>query len=189
MTKVEILKMLDIIKLNYSYAYKNVTAEDFSRLADFWLNSLQDYNDEIVAIAFKKALETCEMPPTLASIMNRIEEIEQANCNANEYWNEIEQAVARVSRLFMWGDGEFIMGDEIIKPNEKANEIFSGLSLVARNWLGNMQTLKSMSNAETLEYEKARFVKDLPRTMSKIKLNKQYNLNQIGVENRIMIGE
>lgn len=177
MEKKDIINIIGTIKAIFPYAYRDMGETIMQITIDTWYELLKDYSSELCMTAFRDVLKISKNPPVPADLVEQIEKIQMANCNANELWNEIESAVAKISRLYAFGGGKFVSTNgEIIVPDIKADEIFNGLSDIVKEWAGNRQTLRSLANYETLEFEKARFLKELPVITNRIKIKAQYNL-------------
>ena len=144
------------------------------------INGLKDYSKEVVAVAFKSCLQVCKFAPTLADIMEQIKLIENAGQPTEiEYWVEIEQAVAKTQKIFYFGISPYFTNDGIVKPIEKIQELFESLSDVVKEYLGHWQTLKSLSELDTLEFEKNRFIKMLPNIKLRLEVKKTVSQNVI----------
>ena len=101
MTSKEIvIKMIGTIKTLYQYAFKDLDKDQYKFIIDIWYDSLKDYDEEIVTIAFKKTLQDCKMQPTLADIIEHIKELQNAGVgNDAELWNILDTARQKVATI------------------------------------------------------------------------------------------
>lgn len=177
-TKKDIIGMIGLIKANYPYAYKDVEVEDMKMLQETWYRSFAKYPKQVVGAAFQKAIETCKMPPTIADLMERINEFEDANTpTESELWAGLEKAVRQTARVTYFGNQPFYDAGELVNPQQKLNEIFNCLDPLLKEYIGNPETLKSISRLDTLDFEKARFLKVLPTIKQRQKIRNEINPN------------
>lgn len=179
MTKEIVFKMIQIIKKNYNYAYKDLTPADIEELVDFWYDCLKDYDKQVVAVAFRQTIIECKMPPALADIIEHIKELQNAGVgNDAELWNILDtarQKVARICGAFDWDT--YIRGEKRIYPMQELENIYSELPTELQEWVGGKQGLKSLSyiNDETsLSVEKARFMKTIGQTKKNIQIKNEF---------------
>lgn len=184
MTSKEIvIKMIGTIKTLYQYAFKDLDKDQYKFIIDIWYDSLKDYDEEIVAIAFKKTLQDCKMQPTLADIIEHIKELQNAGVgNDAELWNILDtarQKVARICGAFDWDTYLTGAGDDVkrIYPMQELENIYSELPVELQEWVGGKQGLKALSyiNDETsLSVEKARFMKTIGQTKKNIQIKNEF---------------
>ena len=75
MTVEEANKLLGIVKVNYSYAFKNLSDEDKVMLVKSWAFVFQDIPADIVTLAFMQLLATSKWLPTPAEIREQIKQL------------------------------------------------------------------------------------------------------------------
>lgn len=179
MTKEIVFKMIQIIKKNYNYAYKDLTASDLEELVDFWYDCLKDYDKQIVATAFRQTIIECKMQPTLADIIEHIKELQNAGVgNDAELWNILDtarQKVATICGLFDWDT--YIRGEKRIYPMQELENIYSELPVELQEWVGGKQGLKALSfikDETSLNVEKARFMKTIGQTKKNIQIKNEF---------------
>lgn len=173
LTKKDILQLIGVIKLNYAYAYKDIDKNNLSLMAEVWFNSLKIYPKEIVLQVMQYTLEKSTYPPSLADIINNLKEIVYSTYpNANELWNEISEAIDKATQIYYFGEQHSIDG---VRPKDRLQRVFDSLNEICREWLGNIETLKSMRKLDTtaLACEKARFIKDLPNILERVFIQKR----------------
>ena len=146
MTKEIVFKMIQIIKKNYNYAYKDLTATDLEELVDFWYDCLKDYDKQIVATAFRQTIIECKMQPTLADIIEHIKELQNAGVgNDAELWNILDtarQKVATICGAFDWDT--YLSSGKRIYPMQELENIYSELPVELQEWVGGKQGLKAL---------------------------------------------
>ena len=180
LTKQDVISLIGVIKTTYINCYKDVSKEDLNTMAGTWHDILKDYPKDVVGMALKKCLQVCKFAPTLADIIEQIKLIANAGQpNENDYWNEIEKAVEKAQRIFYFGLCKYYTQNGMVSPIEKAEELFESLSPIVREYLGNWQTLKSLSELDTLEFEKNRFMKMLPNLKSRFEIKQTISVQVI----------
>ncbi len=178
-TKKDILQIIGVIQVNYAYAYKDMSKDNISAMADIWLNSLKIYPKDIIYQVLQYTLEKSTYPPTLADLTNNLKELVFSTYpNANELWNEIAQAITITSQIYYFGEQYTI---DKVKPKDKLQQVFDNLNELCQEWLSNANTLKNMRlyDTTTLACEKARFIKDLPHIFERLFMRKRYQTGYI----------
>lgn len=179
MTKEIVFKMIQIIKKNYNYAYKDLTPADIEELVDFWYDCLKDYDKQVVAVAFRQTIIECKMPPALADIIEHIKELQNAGvCNDAELWNILDtarQKVATICGLFDWDN--YLSSGKRIYPMQELENIYLELPVELQEWVGGKQGLKALSfikDETSLNVEKARFMKTIGQTKKNIQIKNEF---------------
>ena len=97
----KIVEMITAIKTIYSYYAKDC---DIELLVQTWGVLLRDYKDDIVDIAFYKAMQSCKVPPTPADIIERVTEMQKASEPTPEsLWNELRAAIKETQKETLMG--------------------------------------------------------------------------------------
>ena len=163
--KKNIVEMIGIIKANYSYAYKDVDSDSMSLLIETWFESLSKYDGRIVMVAFKKALETCKMPPTLADIIQNIKQIKVATEPTDtELWNELVKAVEVTNDCIYYFQFQMVEDNgktQSENAKERFNKLWEEMPQILKDYCGNKSGLVDIAQTD-LEFEKNRFLKQLP---------------------------
>lgn len=164
MTKLKpehIVQILTLIRVNNENAYANLSADEAELLATNWYNNLKEYSFELVYNAANNVLKKSPMIPRLANIIEEADKIVNSDKKSDEeLWAELTSVLGRtfdVSRYlsypqyFDW-------------TNKKLSEIYDGLSDELKTYVVNVSTLVELSqlSSESLQYEKARFFKQMP---------------------------
>lgn len=178
--KSDILVMIKLIKLNFGYAFNGATEDELEAVIGLWYNNLKNYPKEVVSVAFNRVMAECTKQPSLADIVEQIKKIASAGQpTENDYWIELEKAVGRIRQTFYFGYVSYYSNGELVSPIEKAKEVFNGLSPVLQEYLGSWHTLKSLSELDTLEFEKNRFIKVLPNMQERVEIKSMLNYELI----------
>ena len=163
--KKNIVEMIGIIKANYSYAYKDVDSDSMSLLIETWFESLSKYDGRIVMVAFKKALETCKMPPTLADIIQNIKQMKVATEPTDtELWNELVKAVEVTNDCIYYYNFYIVESNgktQSENAKDRFNKLWEELPQILKDYCGNKSGLVDIAQTD-LEFEKNRFLKQLP---------------------------
>lgn len=178
LTKKDVIAMLTMMKCNYPYAYKDQTEKETTVLVNTWFTILGKYPKEVVQTAFYKCLEVCKVPPTIADLMEHINKFQEATEETDvDLWNELVKTLRKANEITYFGMREHYVHGLLVKPYEELTKLFNGLSPILKEYVGNMSGLKEMSRYETLDYEKARFLKSMPTIRKRIKLRNEINPN------------
>lgn len=161
LTKNDIIKVIELIRVNYDNAYTGLSADETKLLADFWYDSLKKYSKEIVFECVKNAIYSCEYAPRLANVIKEIRRIQDANAPTNDQlWAELTDVLDKVYQISrylsypqysQWTDTEL-------------NKIYDGLSEELKLFVVNRSTLVDIAEMteENLQFERARFFKQMP---------------------------
>ena len=161
LTKNDVIKIIEIIRVNYDNAYSGLSADETKLLIDFWYDSLKKYPRETVFECLKSAINSCEYAPRLANIIKEIRRIQEANSPTNDVlWAELTGVLGKVYQISrylaypqysQWTDSEL-------------NKAYDGLSEELKLFVVNRSTLVEISEMteEALQYERARFFKQMP---------------------------
>lgn len=184
-TKKNMAVMIATIKSIYPYYAKDTNIEV---LAKTWLLLLQDYDDKIINNALILCMKECEMPPTPAHIIKKIDEM-QPKATLTELWAEYVKALREVSRL--QDNFEYTFVDDNGKTQgqnakDKAREIFNSLPQELKIYVGSFGELlrKSRDIDDTsLKYAENNFMKIMPE------LRKEHKMRLLGEKSVDMLQE
>lgn len=164
MTKLKpehIIQILTLIRVNNENAYANLSADEVELLANSWYSNLKEYSFEVVYNATNNALKKSPMIPRLANIIEEAEKLVNSDKKSDEeLWAELTSVLGRtfdVSRYLSYPQ-------HYEWANKKLNEIYGGLSDGLKTYVVNLSTLVELSqlSPESLQYERARFFKQMP---------------------------
>lgn len=184
-TKKNMAVMIATIKSIYPYYAKDTNIEV---LAKTWLLLLQDYDDKIINNALILCMKECEMPPTPAHIIKKIEEM-QPKATLTELWAEYVKALREVSRL--QDNFEYTFIDDNGKTQgqnakDKARQIYNNLPQELKIYVGSFGELlrKSRDIDDTsLKYAENNFMKIMPE------LRKEHKTRLLGEKSVDMLQE
>lgn len=184
-TKKNMAVMIATIKSIYPYYAKDTNIEV---LAKTWLLLLQDYDDKIINNALILCIKECEMPPTPAHIIKKIEEMQPKKTDT-ELWAEYVKALREVSRLQDNFEYTFIENNGKTQgqnAKDKAREIFNSLPQELKIYVGSFGELlrKSRDIDDTsLKYAENNFMKLMPE------LRKEHEMRLLGAKSADMLQE
>ena len=184
-TKKNMAVMIATIKSIYPYYAKDTNIEV---LAKTWILLLQDYDDKIINNALILCMKECEMPPTPAHIIKKIEEMQPKKTNT-ELWAEYVKALREVSCLQENFNYTFIEANGKTQgqnAKDKAREIFNSLPQELKIYVGSFGELlrKSRDIDDTsLKYAENNFMKLMPE------LRKEHEMRLLGEKSVDMLQE
>ena len=161
LTKNDIIKAIELIRVNYDNAYAGLSADETKLLIDFWYDSLKQYPKEIVLQCVKNAINSCEYAPRLSNVVNEIQKIQNANSATNEQlWVELTDVLNKVYQISRY----LSYPQYSLWTDKELNKIYDGLSDELKLFVVNRSTLVDISEMteESLQYERARFFKQMP---------------------------
>ncbi len=161
LTKNDVIKIIELIRVNYDNAYSGLSAEETKLLIGHWYESLKKYPSETVFECVKNTISSCEYAPRLANIVKEIRRIEQANAPTNEQlWAELTNVLDKVYQV-----SRYLSYPQYSQwTNTELNKIYDGLSEELKLFVVNRSTLIEIAamTDENLQYERARFFKQMP---------------------------
>lgn len=161
LTKKDIIKILELIRINYDNAYSGYNTEQTKNLCDFWYESLKNYPKEIVFESVYSLIKRNEFAPRLANITDGIKALQNIDAPTDtQLWAELSGVLGKVYQISrylaypqysQWTDSEL-------------NKVYDGLSEELKLFVVNRSTLVEISEMteEALQYERARFFKQMP---------------------------
>lgn len=164
--KKDILGMLAVMKANYSYAYKDLTEAGATTLANTWFLLLKKYPKEMVQASFYKALETCKMPPTIADIIEKANEMIDATQKSDlELWDIFEKSL-RQANIFASKFNYTMVGASGLTQGEQARidakDLYSKLPVELKEYSPSFENfIRIAINQQSWEFEKPRFLKSI----------------------------
>ena len=184
-TKKNMAVMIATIKSIYPYYAKDTNIEV---LAKTWLLLLQDYDDKIINNALILCMKECEMPPTPAHIIKKIEEMQPKKTNT-ELWAEYVKVLRDVSRLQDNFEYTFVEDNGKTQgqnAKDKAREIFNSLPQELKIYVGSFgELLRKARDIDdvTLKYAEHNFMKIMPE------LRKEHEMRLLGEKSVDMLQE
>ena len=98
MNRVEILRMLGILKSAYPNFYKDISKSEAENIVELYEMMFKDESKEVVFTALKDIISTSEYPPTIATIKNKIYELKNPyELDNNELWISLLKAISNSS--------------------------------------------------------------------------------------------
>ena len=172
----EIMKM---IAANYRYTFKDCPEENMQRMMVSWHESLKDYTDEEVLKAFRICLLKCKQPPTIADFVERIEKARDLKRPSKaEVWEQVLKSVFELKRSVYVPERGYRQLYTL--KNDECKQIFSGLPLSVKKWLGfDAFCSYAEYSATALNVERARFMKEIDEIRETIREHKQIEMNKL----------
>ena len=173
----KIVEMITAIKTIYSYYAKEC---DVELLVQTWGVLLRDYKDDIVEIAFYKAMQSCKVPPTPADIIERIKEMQKASDPTPEsLWNELRAAIKETQKQMYYFRFNYIDNSGISqgdRARKKVDDVWNALNEKLKSYLSSKEEMIAIArnDEDDLKYEKSRFFKTLPIIEKRIEDKKQF---------------
>ena len=184
-TKKNMAVMIATIKSIYPYYAKDTNIEV---LAKTWLLLLQDYDDKIINNALILCMKECEMPPTPAHIIKKIEQMTPKRSNT-ELWAVYVKALRQVNDLQDRFSYTFIEDNGKTQgqnAKDNARKIFNELPEEIKLYVGSFGELlrKSRDIDDTsLKYAENNFMKLMPE------IRKEHEMRLLGEKSVDMLQE
>ena len=179
MNKQDIIKMLTVIESLYGGKSTSELKQHIQLQADIWLEILGRYDKDLAMKAFYDVCKTEKYRITPAHIVEQIEKIENAFGKSDqELWAEFRRVLNKAN------DCVYKLKFKMIEENGKTQgenarleleRLYEGLPLPLQRYCGNVSGLKDLSQLddESLEFEKARFLKDIGKKKAEIKIQQE----------------
>lgn len=163
-SKKSIAGLIATIKSIYPYYAKD---NNIQVLARTWGVLLNDYDDKEVSTALGLCMQECEMPPTPAHIIKKIEDM-RPKATDTELWGKLLYALRKVNGLqerfeYTFRDESGVsQGD---KARQEARAVYFSMPLELQRYVGSYGEMLRMSedlDSKTLEFRKTHFLKSIP---------------------------
>ncbi len=179
MNKQDIIKMLTVIESLYGGKSTSELKQYIQLQADIWLEILGRYDKDLAMKAFYDVCKTEKYRITPAHIVEQIEKIENAFGKSDqELWAEFRRVLNKTN------DCVYKLKFKMIEENGKTQgenaqaelqRLYKNLPAEVQRYCGNISGLKYLSQLddESLEFEKARFLKDIGKKKAEIKIQQE----------------
>ena len=179
MNKQDIIKMLTVIESLYGGKSTSELKQHIQLQADIWLEILGRYDKDLAMKAFYDVCKTEKYRITPAHIVEQIEKIENAFGKSDqELWAEFRRVLNKAN------DCVYKLKFKMIEENGKTQgenaqaelqRLYKSLPAEVQRYCGNISGLKDLSQLddESLEFEKARFLKDIGKKKAEIKIQQE----------------
>lgn len=179
MNKQDIIKMLTVIESLYGGKSTSELKQYIQLQTDIWLEILGRYDKDLVMKAFYDVCKTEKYRITPAHIVEQIEKIENAFGKSDqELWAEFRRVLSKAN------DCVYKLKFKMIEENGKTQgenaqaelqRLYKNLPAELQRYCGNISGLKYLSQLddESLEFEKARFLKDIGKKRAEIKMQQE----------------
>ena len=179
MNKQDIIKMLTVIESLYGGKGTSELKQYIQLQADIWLEILGRYDKDLAMKAFYDVCKTEKYRITPAHIVEQIEKIENAFGKSDqELWAEFRKTLKRANNCVYKLKFTAVEGNGKTQGENAQAELqrlYEGLSPELQRYCGNISGLKYLSQLddESLEFEKARFLKDIGKKRAEIKIQQE----------------
>lgn len=182
-TKSDVLQILETIRLTYDNAFAGKSENDMTVLVGIWYDCLSEYPKEVVFTALKSAIKHSEYVPKISTVVKEIEAlIGSQQASDSELWNELLRAIeaVRIHLPYMCGAYDTVRHSDTGKTtaeeiSELVRRTYAGLSPKVKEYCGNLRGFVDIAKQddESLQFEKARFVKQSPALTERTKIKQQ----------------
>lgn len=179
LTKSTIPQIFELLRTAYDNAFTGKSETDMFNLVELWYDCLHEYPLEVVLQATKNAIKHSEFIPRIATVVKEAETLMQAyRSNDSELWNELKVAVDKISGELPYMSGAY---DTVVHDDTgltTAGEVrrlihmtYVGLNEKIKEYCGNERGFIDIArlDEEGLQFEKARFIKQLPVLAERVK--------------------
>ena len=178
-----ITQIFELIRMAYDNAFVGKSEEDMYQLVELWYDCLKDYPQEVVLQATKNAIKHSEFVPRVATIVKEIDALTVAySANDSQLWNELNAAVNRISGelVYMSGAYDTVVHDDTGlttagEVRKLVSTVYASLNPKIKEYCGNERGFIDIARQddEGLQFEKARFMKQLPLLAERVKIRQQ----------------
>lgn len=180
LTGDDITQIIKAISATYPYAFKGAdSAEDRQSIKALWLELLGGYPKEVEMQAFHNCLKTEKVNIVPANIIEQIEKMQASHgASEQELWQEFSAILNSADDL--GGKFKFTM----LEPNGKTQgdnaraelqALYENMREEFKRYCGSSSGLLQLARMddEALEFERARFLKDIRKKQAEIRLRQE----------------
>lgn len=169
--KTDIPKLLMLIRVNFDNAYNFKSEEEATLLVDYWYNVLKDYSREVIYKAFDNAIRGSEFAPKLSNIIAEADKLVNADKKTDEeLWAELCDVRWEAYNAMQYCNPTY--NDETRSIGQRRlKAVWDNLSPEIKAYVVTKGALAEIGgmDGEPLQYEKARFLKAMPRIRETLK--------------------
>lgn len=169
--KTDIPKLLMLIRVNFENAYNFKTEDEAKLLVEYWYECLKDYPQEVVYKAFDNAIRGSEFAPKLSNIIAEADKLVNADKKTDEeLWSELCGKCWLAWHAMAYCNPAYPETTQQ-EGQRKLQEIWDNTSPEIKAYVVDEASLAEIGgmDRETLQYEKARFLKAMPRIRETLK--------------------
>lgn len=176
-----------MIRINFENAYKTHSDIERQILIKSWYEILKEYPKEVCDKAVIAAIRTAEFAPKIGTIVKEIEKMQEAmQKTGTELWSELTAVLRQLAnnaykyRFNYIEENGRTQGENAREANKK---IFASLSPELKayyNDLAGLIRLTQLTN-DDLNFEKARFLRDLPQLRERAKVKRRLPNEVVGM--------
>lgn len=172
--KTDIPKLLMLIRVNFDNVYNFKTEDEAKLLVEYWYECLKDYPQEVVYKAFDNAIRSSEFAPKLSNISAEADKLVNACKKTDEeLWAELCDVRWEAYNAMQYCNPTY--NDETRSIGQRRlKALWDNLSPEIKTYVVTQRGLAEIGgmNEEALQYEKARFLKAMPRIRETLKNRK-----------------
>ncbi len=183
MKKTELLKILMLIKANYSYVFKDMSKEEYDTMRDTWWACFGGYPTESVMNAVKLVLLKNTYPPTIADIYGYIQKAEQLEKPSdNELWNILIGAVNEIKTTYVQEYQGSLYRTPLyqLKNKSRCKPIYDKLPIEVRKTVDfGTFVLYGGLDEKAMSVERNRFLKVIPEKREAVAESRMIRTNNL----------
>lgn len=183
----DVLGIIKLIKLNFGKEFNVSSKDELEAIVRQWHKSLSKYPRELVLEEFGNVMEYAEFAPKLATILARLRAIENLNAKTPEQlWEELDNAVYKASQIVYYAEHPIFDARGKVEQrsvSEQLKELYSGLDPVIKEYIPSASGLVRLTEMDSLEYEKGRFMRYLPEMQNTCNLRAKCGNTNLELEN------
>lgn len=181
--KAHIVEYITLINLQFPNAYQFATERDRELFINLWFEGLKDYPKEICDMAVKRAILKAEFTPKIAMVIKEVESLVEAQRSSDgKLWNELLSALNAIRSELPYASERY---DEVIHDDtglttagevrKRISKVYDGLDVKLKEYCGDVRGFMELAKIgeEDLQYEKGRFLKQLPILTERLKTQHQ----------------
>lgn len=160
MNKIEVTKILMILKTSYPYAFKDMNKQETESMVSLYEEMFKDDDYNVVSKAIIDIIKTSEYLPTIATIKSKIYSTTHKEDDNTELWSKLKDAIGRSS---YYAEEEFDKLPDILKKYVRSPY--------------RLQEMASMNSDVINSVEKGIFMRQIENIKENYKENEITNRN------------
>lgn len=183
LNKSAVPRIFELIRTAYDNAFAGKSENDMYNLVELWYDCLREYPYEVVVQATKNAIKHSEYPPRIATVVKEAESLIDAQGTGDgELWNGLCSALRQIRSELPYASDRYdtvVHNDTGLTTAGEARKfiakVYNGLDEKVKEYCGNMRGFMDLAAIaeEDMQYEKGRFLKQLPVLAERIKIKRE----------------
>ena len=148
MKKVEVTKIIMVLKTSYPYAFKDMSKEEIESMVSLYEEMFKDDSYEVVSNAIVDLIKTYDYLPSIATIKNKIYDLTHDSVDNTDLWNKLINAISRSS---YYAEEEFEKLPDLVKAYVRSPQRLREMAIMDSDVINSVEKGIFMKQIENIK--------------------------------------